>query len=53
MCDVPHHRVHHCITPESDPAQSTLVNFEGDKAGAAARKIVAQLLAGESARAAE
>lgn len=102
MCDVPHHRVHHCITPESDgavhyywtmawyhrpddadlakefraitkrafdedlpmleaqqrniesdPSESPLVNFEGDKAGVAARKIVAQLLAGENARAAE
>ena len=102
MCDVPHHRVHHCITPESDgavhyywtmawyhrpddadlakefhtvtklafdedlpmleaqqrniesdPEQSPLVNFEGDKAGVAARKIVTKLLAGETSRAAE
>jgi phenylpropionate dioxygenase-like ring-hydroxylating dioxygenase large terminal subunit len=102
MCDVPHHRVHHCITPESagavhyywtmawyhrpddgalakefheitqrafdedlpmleaqqrniesDPAARPLVNFEGDRAGAAARRIVANKLAGEDARAAE
>jgi len=104
MCDIPHHRVYHCITPETggsvhyywtmawyekpddtgiaelfynatktafdedlpmleaqqrnietDPSQSPLVNFEGDKAGVAARRIVQQKLAeyDAAARAAE